>query len=732
MNCKRLICLNILALLLVGCKIDDGYQLPIVELGLNQKEFKVSAYAGHIDPTLYSNQECKLSFAQDTPWAKISRTSISGDAQFSVEYDDNEGFARMAKLIIEASPSGRRDTLLLKQEGFIVPKYEFANSTIILDGNAQSGQIGFDTNIDWSEFSCSVSYNDEQDSQWISDISYSDGQLSIQHTVNSSDAVRSARVSVEYTDSWEEKRIIALNVLQKTRDEKLGQELSFEQLRNMAVANQKLTIDDYYIISGFVVSDKDNGNAGNNIKTSIIATDYSYCQKTIYLESLDGKYGLSVLMNTEEDNTFSRYDKISILLNGAQLMLEENPDRYSLSNVSANMIISREAGTKASIPVKRKYISELKDEDIFTYVSLKDCEFPIRKGSFVPINETYTLANNKGHVSKFPRLVRDIQGNSIYTYTNTTCIYRRNGTTLPYGSGTLSGVIVFELYPAYIYGDSEDEDLCGNIGRYQIRHQSYDDIDFDQEETFSTFLAEFRWKNGYAKSGQYYYWQATTGEGRFTHISGDTPATPPSTANYIGWVGNAKGIEPFKNHIGADPNLKNPLGYEIPESAKISCNESGYGKVASKQAVSDGWFSKIWWNDVRDIPYAWQVEFSAEGITKPLSMQFTMVGAVTSATGKTPCHWKAIWSENETDWKEIAEFYVPDGIVNAEPTEWQLPGMKQYDIPLPIEMLGKSKLYLRLCPASKITNTTIFEGSTIPNGNDSGNGMDYFAIRYNK
>lgn len=154
--------------------------------------------------------------------------------------------------------------------------------------------------------------------------------------------------------------------------------------------------------------------------------------------------------------------------------------------------------------------------------------------------------------------------------------------------------------------------------------------------------------------------------------------------------------------------------------------------MASKQAVSDGWFYKNWWNDVKDTPYSWQIEFSTTGVSKPLSMQFTMIGAVTNATGKTPCHWKAMWSVNEIDWMDIAEFYVPDGIVNAEPTEWQLPGMKQFDIPLPTQMLDKAKVYLRLLPASKITNTTLYQGGVIANGDDSGNGMDYFAIRYNK
>ena len=101
----------------------------------------------------------------------------------------------------------------------------------------------------------------------------------------------------------------------------------------------------------------------------------------------------------------------------------------------------------------------------------------------------YNDPEGKGMISKYPRLVRDAEGSSIYTNTNTTCPYRRDGGRLPYGSGTLSGVIVQELFPNYVYGDNDDEELSGNIGRYLIRHQSYSDIAFDKEYSFSHILA---------------------------------------------------------------------------------------------------------------------------------------------------------------------------------------------------------------------------------------------------
>ena len=68
------------------------------------------------------------------------------------------------------------------------------------------------------------------------------------------------------------------------------------------------------------------------------------------------------------------------------------------------------------------HISELKDSDIYTRVTLSECEFPIRKGGLTPLNEGYTSTLGVDRVSKFASLVRDREGGSIYLYTNTTAV----------------------------------------------------------------------------------------------------------------------------------------------------------------------------------------------------------------------------------------------------------------------------------------------------------------------
>lgn len=364
----------------------------------------------------------------------------------------------------------------------------------------------------------------------------------------------------------------------------------------------------------------------------------------------------------------------------------------------------------------------------------------------------YNDTEGKGMISKYPRLVRDAEGSSIYTYTNTTCPYRRDGVRLPYGSGTLSGVIVHELFPNYVYGDNDDEELSGNIGRYQIRHQSYSDIAFDKEKSFSNILAEFRYATGFrtGENGMSYF-NATDGQAsaRFFHTSGDAVTNCPSTFNYIGWTGTNSGVAPFKGHIGFDSSIDQPLGYSFADGYVFDysgTNSDGKGKVSSTKKntyngvsvkLYDGWMSKIWWKDEDAPAESWIVEFSTKDIAaQHLSMQFTSYSAITSNVGNAPYNWTVSWSDtfdlnDESVWKKVADYVVPDGVLNGQEREWQLPAFKQYDFVLPLEMLGKDKVYLRLRPASRVSNTLYFGEGTVTDGTQSGNGIDYFAIRYN-
>ena len=200
--------------------------------------------------------------------------------------------------------------------------------------------------------------------------------------------------------------------MQANAKDELGVEVSFIDVRNLGDTDGMKVTDDIYI-TGYVVSDRNSGNVGDNIQTTQNSIDYTIAQKTAYIESLDGRYGFCIETPTVDDNTFSRYSKVQILLKGTKVILQEDPERYTISGVTASMVMSSTEGTASDLPVKEKYMRDLTDEDIYTYVTLKDCELPVRKGSLTPINEGYANAGGAHRCAKYATLMRDINGTSM-------------------------------------------------------------------------------------------------------------------------------------------------------------------------------------------------------------------------------------------------------------------------------------------------------------------------------
>ena len=425
-------------------------------------------------------------------------------------------------------------------------------------------------------------------------------------------------MSLSFTDGWDETVSVEFNLLQRTAKETLGRNITFEEFRQNYALNKK--IEDYVIIEGIVVSNPDNRNAGENTQLTTSTIDYTVSERTLYLESKDGRYGIAILTNEVEDNIFDQYDHVQLLIQGATGNLVENPDRYELEGVTKSMVISRTAGSASDVPVKEKHMNELTDDDIYTYVTLKEVEFPVRKGSITPVNEGYAIGTNAHRISKYPLLVRDINGDAMYMMTNTNCAYRSDGTRLPYGSGDISGVIVHERFSRFEWrngadpAEMTDDPTLGYIGRYQIRHQNKEDIwgkmQNSVEDSFSALLTEYRYWNPdtenevqkptygtngwlthtyqekYSGSAAKEYLQATYKQ----HMVGG------GTYEYLGPVGNSA-----NNLFGANYGNKNGIGIVIDPSkeswnpkmdAFISRNPDGTiewcGPYASDQYAASG------------------------------------------------------------------------------------------------------------------------------------------------
>lgn len=725
-------------------KIDDT---PVDEFGATENMFTVSANPGHVDLSIYSNQHCALSFVEDTPWAELSTSGINGDGDVYVDYEGNEGFPRMAKILVAGNLTGRTDTIVLRQRGVKTPVVKLASSSMIATGSVATDEVAaMETNLDFANVTSAVKYTGGEGADWVQGVSYADGKLTVKCAANPSASPRTATLTLNYDNGWGETETEQMFITQRSKDDKLGTNVSFEQVRDKAMFGSDVKINDFMIITGYVVSDRNNGNAGRNDRKGTNSVDYTVCKRTVYLESEDGRYGFNVLMKTVDDNILDRYDKVQILIKDAVLTADENPDRYSLSGITASMIVDRRSGTAADIPVKRMNYSQLTDDDIYTYVTLNDCEVAVQKGSLTPVNEGYTLAGNTNYLSEYPKLIITKEGTDFFLMTNTTCIYRRDGKQLPYGSGDLRGVVVHEKYKPFNYGSGSNDETRGYIGRYQIRHQSYDDLAMARDENDSYNVKLCQYKFAYLQSqnpeDKIKYWfpyekDQSTANGRMWHTNGNGYALA-ITWNYLGWVGLANGkYPPFVGHVGCDKisgwgmTLRDGAIYQATTSTM-----NGDGKGCDGSA-NNAWTNAKWWDPADGKPHAWMVEFSTKDIkTDRITMQLS-THAYACRMDANPIYWRAAWSlsrdfKDESVWHDLGRYEVPDGYIWGNVKEWMVNGYRNVSFNLPLEILGHEKVYIRLYPESRTTNSQTYSGGQADISKASYNALEYFAIRYNK
>jgi hypothetical protein len=457
------------------------------------------------------------------------------------------------------------------------------------------------------------------------------------------------------------------------------------------------------------------------------------------------------------------------------------------------MVASNVKAAESEIVVKQKHFNELTDDDIFTYVTLKDVEFPVRKGSICPINEGYSIAGKSDRIAKFPLLVRDINGDSFYMYTNTVCTYRNDGTRVPQGSGNISGVIVHERFSRFEWKngmdllDMETDPELGNIGRYQIRHQTksdiYDQMQMDFKDSFSELLVEYRYWNPDIENGVQ---RPTYGDnGWFTHTY---------QKKYTGTEAKEYTEEVYKQHMSAEVcfSYLGPIGLAGTMFGANTGNVNGLGIVldsdkdrynpemsewvgefngtrqwlAPETSMADaeipmrvanagsgagkGWCSSDcycafrslkWWDFDQNRGYAWMLNFSTKGVSSKLSMQISVLNS--SQRFHSPRYWKAEWSEvdsmdpsKDAQWHPIGEYTVPDISQWTGTLFSSVVGYKAINMDLPAELLGKDNVYIRLMPVNDLcssggdyTDTFITDDE---DGDKHASSIDYIAIRYNK
>ena len=740
-----------LCLALVSCEDTSGV---LEELGLPEREFIVSKEYGMLSVDIYANSPGKVTLQNEASWLCVKTDTFSSDGMLMFSFSENEGFPRMAKLKVslDRNPNYTYD-LIIKQEGAVQPSLVLPKSAWRLVNDGQNHKVfAVETNIPLKDISVSSIKFPEGTQKWVDNVTLTENGVELDVVGNTDLQKRLAVVSFSYNDGWDNIVTTDLHLVQAGSDNNLGQNLTFGQLRQMATA-EGTTISEG-ILTAHVISDVASGNVHENTQVGTKTIDYTVCRRSAYVQDLDGSSGLLLIMKTEADNFLANDTKVTLDLSGTVIRKYNDPERYVVEGLTEYAVMEVENASD-QVVTKSRNIKELTDADIYTRVKLTEVEWPVRKGSLTPCYEFMTNASNNASANKFATLLRGKDGGSMYIYTNTTCPYRRDGSRMGYGQGSVTGVIVHEKHPPFEYADR-----AGYIGDYQIRHMSRADLDFADSfsDSFSEMICEFRYA---LPSGDSRSLKATYGEGKMVHtgpyninyeedLDGDKikdfsygfRGITYYDFSYLGPIGSDS-TYPFGLNTGTENGfgiiLEDGTDYGVEGDVTIVTNRQGYGRTERKHEGNLSWGAVHWWNYDFDRPYYWLVKFSTKDIdTDHLSMQLSMLNQ--DQEGLSPRYWKVEWSlsditEEDEGWEQIGDiFTVPDVIPDSfDPAVWMSCAFKPMDFTLPLEMLGHDQVAIRIGPAdTRASDRYDYANSKVENYNYCGGTVNYLAIRYNK
>ena len=633
-------------------------------------------------------------------WASIEGAeSGNGNGTVTVSYKENNGMPRKGALYISSSSKAIIDTVFLKQYGTSA-FFEIAADTLRYTCVASEIETMFDTNIPASgkeKFVYDIECEPQLDEPWL-ECGLSDDLKKFTCSVkdNLGYETRKAKITILYENELGEVIKASVAVVQSIPGgTKSTVVKTFEDIRAMIPGSEgELEIQDDIALEGWVISNKESLNMGDCPNVTNHSVDRTPNATTAYIESEDGTLGFRLFTASGETNLMKRYDFTKLWLKGLTLVKEDNPVRYTIKGISEEHYISVKSGAADQLPVKTRYINTLKDEDIYTYVTLKKVEMPSRRGGLLPVNGGY-----KDRFTKYPLLFADIHGDWMYVITNLTCFDILPKKQVPFGQGRLSGIIVHEEFSRF--------EKDGNIGRYQIRHCSYTDfaISNDVNDSYSKVIVE--WTNEIddkSKPNEHKVARKSPKDIIGEDIPGISWGLRPSD----GWgimYQEPKGTWPAYAGNFTDPN-----------------------KMGTTSATSWGFTPN--WDAGLGRAQAGTILFSTKDVETSM-LTFVMTARQHKSFNVPPYFALEASADEGKTWTKVGDFTIPPIADWGNTMPNHLPGDKTFYFVLPQELVGLDRAMLRLyCPVNKTFTKTGYDDGTFT-GNAGGCFLiSYAAIRY--
>lgn len=617
----------------------------------------IKADGGSISIDVSSNTSWKVGEIE-AAWLKVENTSGTGDGKLRLSCDENAAVhARTIEFFIVTVKDGKYHKIKLTQLSSD-PFLTLAENEMEVGSRPRNHEIKLNSNLPSEAIAVEIIYEKEQSSGWVVGVDVEPEAIKFQTTLNTLDEERIATIILSYEDTggedievWDK---ITLTQMAAGNDGPPEQK-DFGYVKGLPLGG----IDENISVIGNIVSTGTSKNFRNN--TYIIQDENS---RAIAFESA-------------ENLTVNKYDKVHLLLDGAQVASFKDcgTDYRIIKGINAANVLTREADP--GFAPSRLYMNDLTEDHLLSVVTLQEVEFAVPHGGYTNFHEFYVTQSYADFATKhYPAPIRDVQGNDMYLLTNREVLYRRK--SVPKGSGTITGVVVKITESAY-----------GNLGQYAIRHLEESDIAINPnlDNGFSKILVE---------------WERAWTSGQFTDgVSSLPPTVGPSTATLQ--KDNSAGF-----HFSSAP----ANGVFLID--KYRGDKTGDNTIINRAAYNvNTWGAGRYW--IMD-------NVSTAGITSSLSLQFE----ANSSTGNGPRDFTIEYSIDDENWTPIASYQLT-GQIAANQSQHVIAGYKMYTYKLPDELLNKPNIKIRLM---NINNTSVSGGNTaIPGGTSR---LGYFSIKYNK
>lgn len=746
---KRYVIILLMSLMALACE-DKLAQLEVVEFGaalMDEDCMPLKYKAGSFVITVVSDGEFNAEIVEGDQWLHFEdgKTTCSGnsaDKSITVYYDVNRTVLRSGK--ISLTRKHRKVEIEVSQLGILSEDFSIdqQNLWVGAEGGFLSSKVLTLSGAD--DIEIVTEYVEEGLGQWISQERMDNNYLKFNVAENMSSEARHAVIVVS-------KKGTSLSSRIQVGQAAAGAEYTYvtvSELKTMIQSPGSIQLDGHIVLKDVIVlNDNLEGNGAENLNVTSIVQDLTVADRTLYVSDAEGQSGIRMDFNSGADLLVKRFDHIEVDLAGATLTWLQEPDRFVVSGLESQAVMSNEVGSVSDVTVKQKKMSELTSSDVYTLVELLDCEIPVRKGPYVGIDvRHYNL------MSKYPMVIRDAEGSSMHMVVNTTCSWHRDGTGMPQGSGSVTGVIVHEHCDNFEWDQAAADAMVssglgldyvtdlGHIGLYQIRPVAKSEIALadDFEDGFSKLVCEFTYV--YSDVAQllipnYVDNVIFSTDGEYQAMmtlqlkSGDNAAQQPiSTKRDWSLLG------PYKDGQIADITTGN--GILCYGQSAVWFTSSSQENLGRTQARIDKQCGSAWNATAWSVNKYWQVDVSTKGLTAdhaPMSIQLGAVNGYGDRVGG-PRYWKMVVSTSEDDSESvIAEYTVPDFPQNGNRRVWHCPGHKymSFNIPEHVDVWDKDRITIKMIPV----NTKADNGDSYSNGTinkDVDHSMNYFAIRCNK